>query len=103
MSLKALAADAERIILAMPDEQRQQAFDVIKQTVIVVERSGAAIPPELVRVLLAGIVEAIAKVKFGRSIVALAEQVMAGAPNLLGPHRADVEDFVAHLVKEQAA
>jgi hypothetical protein len=99
VSLKALAAEAQEIILAMPEAQRREAGEVLRQVVIIVERSGAAIPPALVKVILAGVVEVIAKWKFGRSLPALALQVMQGAPLLLEPHRAEVEDLVSSLTK----
>lgn len=101
MSLKALAAEAQDIILAMPDQQRHDAVAVIRQVVLVLEKSGTVIPERLVRILVAALVETIAKVKMGRKLEVLAVQVMHGAPLLLEPHRAAVEDLVAAFQKER--
>lgn len=96
VSVKASAAEAEALILALTPAQRAQA-EVALRKLYAACREFDSIPPEIFKVIGLGLLEIVVKAKSGWSLEGLADQALKGAPTVLGPHRYHVEVLVAQV------
>lgn len=96
--LERLAAEVERIFLAMPVDDRALAIDTIKAMArvgadlrVIPDELGAEIGKLLWRIFTEVNLPSVPG--FGRraSPRAIVDQILAGAPTLLGPHRDEIE------------
>lgn len=99
--LETLASEAQAIVLAMPPSERESAMVGLGHVVTGV-RELLGLPDELVGRLFKALAWFMAQMQMPASEAAkktrareLILQLVAGAPELLGPHKAEIEAFLA--------